>query len=165
MSQKVNNKGGNQYYVIGSGSSSGGSGSGGGGSSGTTFVNDIAARNALDNTSGMVFVKDATGDTTVDRGWAIYIHDGEKWIKIIEEESVNGLWSVRNEIKRTVITKREMADIVSELRRAISESSASGPKLENNLDTIDETQPWSEVTLVDKLNEVVTAINTLFGRS
>ena len=164
MSSQVIKKGGNQYYVIGS-APSGGSGSGGSGSSGTTFVNDIAARNALDNKSGMVFVKDATGDTTVDRGWAIYIHDGEKWIKIIEEESVNGLWGVRNEIKRTVVTKREMSDIVSELRNAIRESSASGPKLENNLAEIDETQPWSEATLVDKLNEVVSAINTLFGRS
>lgn len=36
-----------------------------------------------------VFVKDATGDTTVKRGGAYYVYDGAKWIKTAESESLD----------------------------------------------------------------------------
>ena len=163
----VKKKGGNTYFVIGSGA---GGGSGGGSSeSSTKFVANIAERNALDNPAGMVFVKDATGDSTVDRGWAIYIHDGKDWIKIIEEESVNGMWSVRNEIKKTIVTKRELSEAVGNLNHTIQEIVEEIGKIPSSIDEpiaqINESEDWSETTIVTKLNELITTINTLFAKS
>lgn len=50
---------------------------------GVKVVADISARDALTPTEGMfVHVKDATGDSTVESGYADYIYDGEAWVKI-----------------------------------------------------------------------------------
>jgi len=56
-------------------------------------VADITARNALDGSMSMgdrVMVDDASADTTVDAGWALYqwISSGN-WRKIAEEESLD----------------------------------------------------------------------------
>ena len=62
---------------------------------GTTnyIVADITARNALDGTLSLgdvVKVNDATGDATVDAGWALYQWLGATtWSKIAEEESLD----------------------------------------------------------------------------
>lgn len=50
---------------------------------GCKVVATITARDALTPTEGMfVHVKDATGDSTVESGYADYIYDGEAWVKI-----------------------------------------------------------------------------------
>lgn len=54
---------------------------------------DIAGRDALP-TADLVqgntcFVLDATGDSTVDAGWAIYRWTGTAWMKIMEQESMD----------------------------------------------------------------------------
>lgn len=56
------------------------------------IVADIAARNALAPTSVVqAYVKDATGDTTVTAGAALYIYDPgtSAWSKIAEFESMD----------------------------------------------------------------------------
>lgn len=58
------------------------------------IVADIAARNALTLTSTRyVYVKDATGDTSVTSGGATYLYDPAgtttKWIKVSESESLD----------------------------------------------------------------------------
>lgn len=58
------------------------------------IVADIAARDALTlTTTRYVFVKNATGDTSVASGGATYLFDpngtGNKWIKISESESLD----------------------------------------------------------------------------
>jgi len=52
---------------------------------------DIAARNALSNMSigDRVEVADATGDPTVDSGWALYSYTGAGWKKVAEEEGLD----------------------------------------------------------------------------
>jgi hypothetical protein len=54
-------------------------------------VADIAARNALTglNPGDRVFVVDATGDSTVDSGWAIYVWRGSAFTKTAEEEGLD----------------------------------------------------------------------------
>lgn len=54
-------------------------------------VADIAARNALSNLSlgDRVFVVDASGDATVDAGWAIYVWRGAAFTKVAEEEGMD----------------------------------------------------------------------------
>jgi hypothetical protein len=54
-------------------------------------VANIAARNALTglNIGDRVFVVDATGDTTVTSGWAIYIWRGSAFSKTAEEEGLD----------------------------------------------------------------------------
>jgi hypothetical protein len=55
-------------------------------------VADIAARNALTGLSAgdSVMVDDATGDATVDLGWAIYQYLGAStWRKVAEQESLD----------------------------------------------------------------------------
>lgn len=53
-------------------------------------VNDIAARDALTPVSGMrVHVIDATGDSTVNLGWAEYLYTGSEWTKVAEKESID----------------------------------------------------------------------------
>jgi hypothetical protein len=59
------------------------------------IVADIPARDALTLTSTRyVYVKDATGDTSVTSGGATYLYDpsapsGSRWIKISESESLD----------------------------------------------------------------------------
>jgi hypothetical protein len=54
-------------------------------------VADIAARNALTglNPGDRVFVVDATGDSTIDSGWAIYVWRGSAFTKTAEEEGLD----------------------------------------------------------------------------
>jgi hypothetical protein len=56
-------------------------------------VANIAARNALTglNIGDRVFVVDATGDTTVTSGWAIYIWRGSAFTKTAEEEGLDAV--------------------------------------------------------------------------
>ena len=53
-------------------------------------VADIAARNALTglNSGDRVFVADASADSTVNSGWAIYIWRGSAFTKTAEEEGL-----------------------------------------------------------------------------
>lgn len=55
-----------------------------------TVVDDINARNELPNKS-LVYVKDATADSTVKAGGAFYLWDstGSIWIKVSEAESLD----------------------------------------------------------------------------
>lgn len=55
------------------------------------IVDDIDTRNGLSDKSTAVYVKDATGDSTVKRGGAFYLYDSqaEKWIKTSESESMD----------------------------------------------------------------------------
>lgn len=57
----------------------------------TTVVNDITARNALQNvvSGAQVYVVNASGDTTVKTGGAMYIYNGSSWIKTSETESMD----------------------------------------------------------------------------
>lgn len=52
------------------------------------IVDNIAKRDELENKSA-VYVKDATGDSTVKAGGAFYLHDGNAWVKIAEAESMD----------------------------------------------------------------------------
>lgn len=54
-------------------------------------VDDINARNRLTDKSASVYVKNATGDSTVKRGGAFYIYDtgASAWIKVSEAESLD----------------------------------------------------------------------------
>lgn len=63
----------------------------------TTVVDDIAARNALQNvvSGAQVYVVDASADTNVTSGGAMYIYNGTTWIKTSETESMDVIlqWS------------------------------------------------------------------------
>ena len=64
----------------------------GSGGSSAVVVADIDARDALTVTAAsgqIVYVKDATGDSTVNTNGATYIFDGTDWIKISEFESLD----------------------------------------------------------------------------
>jgi hypothetical protein len=54
-------------------------------------VANITARNALTglSQSDTVYVVDATGDSTVTSGWAIYMWLGSSWLKTMEQESLD----------------------------------------------------------------------------
>jgi hypothetical protein len=56
-------------------------------------VANIAERNALTglNPGDRVFVVDATGDSTVDSGWAIYVWRGSAFTKTAEEEGLDAV--------------------------------------------------------------------------
>ena len=61
-------------------------------------VADIAARNALADKTSLVYVKNATGDSTVKSGGATYIYDSaiSAWIKTSEAESMDLVFSWAN---------------------------------------------------------------------
>ncbi len=61
-------------------------------------VADIAARNALNGETSLVYVKNATGDTTVKSGGATYIYDSatSAWVKTSEAESMDLVFSWAN---------------------------------------------------------------------
>lgn len=78
-------------------------------------VNDIAARNALPNpyTGLSVFVKDASGDASVNAGGAYYIYDGSAWVKTSEAESMDVVlnWSAIQQ-KPTTLSGYGITDAV-----------------------------------------------------
>ena len=61
-------------------------------------VADIAERNALTDETSLVYVKNATGDSTVKSGGATYIYDSatSTWVKTSEEESMDLVFSWAN---------------------------------------------------------------------
>lgn len=106
----VQNRGdGNMYYVIGGESSDA--------AKHIVKVNTIAERNALTKVTGFVLVRNAyKDDPTVNRGWAIYIADGttttttsRSWIKVIEEESVEGSWGSLAEVLESLASKAALS--------------------------------------------------------
>ena len=92
---------GNVYYVIGTKD---------GNSDFLVRCRTIAQRNQL-NGKGLCFVEEAyKGDSTVNRGWAMYMTVGSsttttspRWVKIAEEESVEGAWSLQQEFIRSLV--------------------------------------------------------------
>lgn len=59
-------------------------------------VNDIPARDLLEgvNVGDLCFVKDASGDPTVESGYALYIYEeGSTWSKISEQEGLDIVFS------------------------------------------------------------------------
>ena len=58
-------------------------------------VADITERNALTDKTSLVYVKNATSDTTVKSGGATYIYDSENsaWVKTSEAESMDLVFS------------------------------------------------------------------------
>lgn len=67
------------------------SGGGNANASADYTVADITERDALENLeeNDTVFVTDATADNTVTTGWAVYRYDGENFVKLSEEESLD----------------------------------------------------------------------------
>ena len=61
-------------------------------------VTDIAARNALNSKTSLVYVKNATGDPTVKSGGATYIYDSatSAWVKTSEAETMDLVFSWAN---------------------------------------------------------------------
>lgn len=115
------------------------------------FVNSISERDAL-KTDGFVFVRNAyLGDKTVHRGWAVYVRgkcttsDQPHWIKTMEEESVDGLWSVRSEILEVMFTKAEFLKWKSQFF----------PKQE----ILKIGSEWTEEDLVRKINEIINVLH------
>lgn len=92
---------GNVYYVIGTKD---------GNSDFLVRCRTIAQRNQL-NGKGLCFVEEAyKGDSTVNRGWAMYMTVGSsttttstRWVKIAEEESVEGAWTLQQEFIRSLV--------------------------------------------------------------
>lgn len=73
------------------------------------FVRTIGERDAI-ITNKIVVVRQAyLGDPTVVKGWAAYVLDKTtepyKWMKLIEQESVDGPWGINEEIKQNLVTK------------------------------------------------------------
>jgi hypothetical protein len=69
------------------------------GVNGVTIVADITARNALTPTANVfVYVADATGDTSVAAGAAMYLynHGTTTWVKVTEYESLDLVMSWAN---------------------------------------------------------------------
>ena len=104
-----NRNDGNMYYVIG--------GNGSDAAKHIIKVDTITERNALGKVTGFVLVRNAwKDDPTVNRGWAIYIADGttttttsRTWIKVIEEESVEGSWGDLGEILESLASKAALS--------------------------------------------------------
>jgi len=94
---------GHAYYVIGSPDGDGDF---------IVRVSTISERNALSG-KGLCLVTEAyKGDPSVGRGWALYMHIGSvttttglTWIKIAEEESVDGIWGFQQEVLDTLVKK------------------------------------------------------------
>lgn len=92
---------GNVYYVIGTKD---------GNSDFLVRCRTIAQRNQLKG-KGLCFVEEAyKGDSTVNRGWAMYMTVGSsttttspRWVKIAEEESVEGAWTLQQEFIRSLV--------------------------------------------------------------
>lgn len=79
-------------------------------------VNDIAARDALNpSTNLFVFVKDATGDSTVSVGSASYIYEvlTSTYTKVAEYESTDLILSWTNFVDGPNSTPAEVDDAVS----------------------------------------------------
>lgn len=78
-------------------------------------VADIAARNALADKTSLVYVKNATGDSTVKSGGATYIYDSatSAWVKTSEAESMDLAFSWANLQDKPTSTVAEIDAAVS----------------------------------------------------
>lgn len=80
------------------------------------IVDDIDTRNGLSDKSTAVYVKDATGDSTVKRGGAFYLYDSqdEKWIKTSESESMDVVLNWENIKGKPNATAQEIEQAVQQ---------------------------------------------------
>lgn len=120
-----------------SGGSSGGSGS-------TTVintpashtVNTIAERDALSTINGATcYVKDATGDSTVIDGWAVYIKVVNSWIKI-SDKRISEMQSITQQEKDSLV---QLDNDVQTLKSVIEDSSLVHI---NNTPPVDKSMLW-----------------------
>lgn len=115
-------------------------------------VNNIAERDALSNTL-FAMVLDATGDTTVTQGWALYAATPSGWTKIAEEETVEGLFGFKREIAKTLVEKKKFVDTVAELKRMIGQAGGSVTPLDKDTPEVDPNDYGDR--------DIINAINTL----
>lgn len=77
------------------------------GGSNVKIVSDIQARDALISEKGqIVYVEDATGDSTVTKGSLAYIYDGINWRKVAEVETQGDVFEWAN-----ILNKPDIVDI------------------------------------------------------
>lgn len=107
-------------------------------------VNTIADRNNLETYEGLrAHVKDATADSTVDSGWAEYLHDGiSEWTKTAEKESIDIILDWSN-------IQNRPASSVSQIDSAVANSHVHA-----NKGILDGTQQSFTTALRDKLVDI-----------
>lgn len=139
---------GTTYFVIGSGSSAS--------SAHLVVVDTISERNVLPNT-GMVLVRKAyLGDDTVHRGWALYIVDPDtlntvphKWIKIAEQESVDGPWGVNEELLSVLVQTKDFTAFKNQINEQLANYDALFNKVEG---LVTDTHAHLNKDVLDKLS-------------
>lgn len=146
-----NRNDGNMYYVIG--------GNGSDVSKHIIKVDTITERNALTNVNGFVLVRNAyKDDPTVNRGWAIYISDGtittttsRTWVKVIEEESVDGSWGGLSEVLESLASKAAL----SALENKNAADHAKYDRYGERIDTVESKQHTHDnKDVLDNLTDV-----------
>lgn len=152
MGVGVKKVGGGVTYVIGSHAS--------GPSIVYAVVDTIGDRNALDKSQvPMCLVRKAAGgDPTVHRGWAMYAVVDDKWVKISEEESVDGVWGVKAEILATVMSKLDAVNMEKRLQKYIEDHVTFVPSHEAIAEI---GSVWDEETIVSRLNSVIITLNKI----
>jgi len=89
------------------------------------FVRTIGDRDAI-ITNKIVVVRQAyLGDPTVVKGWAAYVLDKTtepyKWMKLIEQESVDGPWGINEEIKQNLVTKATFIQQINAINKRLND--------------------------------------------
>ena len=89
------------------------------------FVRTIGERDAI-ITNKIVVVRNAyLGDPTVVKGWAAYVLDKTtepyKWMKLIEQESVDGPWGINEEIKQNLVTKATFVQHINAINKRLND--------------------------------------------
>ena len=89
------------------------------------FVRTIGERDAI-ITNRIVVVRQAyLGDPTVVKGWAAYVLDKTtepfKWMKLIEQESVDGPWGINEEIKQNLVTKTTFIQQINAINKRLND--------------------------------------------
>jgi len=89
------------------------------------FVRTIGERDAI-ITNKIVVVRQAyLGDPTVVKGWAAYVLDKTtepyKWMKLIEQESVDGPWGINEEIKQSLVTKATFIQQINAINKRLND--------------------------------------------
>ena len=151
-----NRNDGNMYYVIG--------GDGADVAKHIIKVDTIAERNALTKVAGFVLVRNAyKDDPTVNRGWAIYIADGttttttkRSWIKVIEEESVEGSWGSLAEVIESLASKAAL----TALDNKNAADHAKYDRYGERIDSVEEKQhSHDNKDVLDRLTDVYGQLN------
>lgn len=72
------------------------------GTGGVEVVENYANMTAITSPKDgqMVFVKDATGDTSVSKGWAQYMYSNSTWIKVAEQEGLDVVLDWNNVVNK-----------------------------------------------------------------